>query len=99
MADSWNVHRWNRRQAAQIRLKETKQWQVLRLSHHIGHPHIPYRIVVQVLAAPLPIKLLANASGKAADDGPITWVTATQMEFLTPGFSLTPPWLLQAFVE
>lgn len=35
---------------------------------------------IRVLGAPLPIQRPANPPGKAAEDGPSTWVSATHVE-------------------
>ena len=64
----------------------------------------------QVLAAPLPIQLPANARGKTVENGPSTvedgpsaWVPAhmweTWKKLLAPGFGLAQLWPLQPFGE
>lgn len=56
-----------------------------------------------VLAAPLPIQLLDNTPGKAAEDGPSNWAPApmwdTQMKLLAPSFGLIQLWPMQPFWE
>lgn len=66
--------------------------------HGLAIPYntgILYQVLVQVLAALLPIQLLANVLGKAADDGlgawPLTPMWGTQREFWVPGFDLAQP--------
>lgn len=60
---------------------------------------------IPVLVVLLPVQLLANMSGKPAEDGsstsghshPLPPLCVTEMGLLTLGFSLAQPWLLQPF--
>lgn len=81
---------WGRTVAQQVKLPSAIQ------ASHIGVP-------VSVLAAQLPIQLLANAHRKAAEDDPSAWVFATYMEdpygIPSSWLNLTQPQLLWAFGE